>query len=177
LSDTFTAETATEKVGTWTITSSSRTQLAGSGAVTHTTAGTAPAANPNSWTMDWTAPPSGSGDVRFFSAVNVSDNDGGTGGDMIYLSVLSVHETNVGLAERFDEIVGQVYPNPAAENIYINLPRQSQLRVFDVTGREVLSTTASSESLTIDVSGFEKGVYYLQIHHKGQYASRTFVKR
>ncbi len=46
-----------------------------SGEVTHSNS------NSRSWTVDWTAPSSGSGDVVFYMAINLVNGDGGTSGD------------------------------------------------------------------------------------------------
>jgi len=77
----ITSETLAGKAGTFVITSTPRTQLKGPHFVTHTAAGTDPIGTPNSWTMDWTAPAAGTGELRFFAAVNASDasqtNQGG----------------------------------------------------------------------------------------------------
>ncbi len=84
------------KKGTWTITDAARTQLANSNtAVTHTSGGTAPNGNTNTWNMDWTAPEAGTGNVKFNTAVNAADGNGNTSGDQIYTSVLTVTEAVV----------------------------------------------------------------------------------
>jgi hypothetical protein len=51
-----------------------------------TTAGT------KSWNFSWTAPAAGTGTVSFYVATNVSNADGGSGGDAIYTNVFTLTE-------------------------------------------------------------------------------------
>ena len=173
----ITAETPAAKAGAWIITNAERTQLKGAFAVTHTAAGTDPIGIPNSWTMDWVAPAAGTGTLNFFAAVNASNSSGTNAGDLIYVTSLSVNESNVGIAENFNRAVGVIYPNPATENINLNLPLNSKVKVFDNIGREVMSLNANAETLKLDVSGLEKGIYIVNISLDGQTANRSFVKR
>lgn len=173
----ITAETPAAKAGSWIITNSSRTQLKGAAAVTHTAAGTDPMGTPNTWTMDWVAPPAGTGTLNFFAAVNASNADGTNGGDLIYKTQLTVNESNVGIAEHFETLVGNIYPNPASALISLEAPLNAEVNVFDNMGRKLMSATAQSERLNIDISSLEMGVYYVNISLDGQYATRSFVKR
>ena len=173
----ITAETPAAKAGSWIITNSSRTQLKGPSAVSHTAAGTDPIGVPNSWTMDWVAPPPGTGTLNFFAAVNASNASGTSMGDVIYKTQLTVNESNVGIAENFDKAIGNIYPNPATEMISVDVPLHAQVKVFDNVGRMVMRETAETPKLTLDISALEKGVYYVNISLDGHYATRNFIKR
>ena len=173
----ITAETVAAKAGSWIITNAERTQLKGASAVTHTAAGTDPIGIPNSWTMDWVAPAAGTGTLMFYAAVNGSNSNGSNQGDLIYITQLAVNESNVGIAEDFDRVVGVIYPNPATENINLNLPLHSEVRIFDNIGHEVMSATAHTKKLTLNIYSLEQGIYYVNISLDGQYAIRSFVKR
>ncbi len=84
---------ASDKVGTFTITNSTRTKLANaSQAVTHTSGGNTPTANSATWSMDWTAPDVGTGTVVFYAAFNAANGNEETSGDQIYTSLLTVEE-------------------------------------------------------------------------------------
>lgn len=173
----ITAETPAAKAGSWIITNTSRTQLKGPSAVSHTAAGTDPIGVPNSWTMDWVAPPTGTGTLNFFAAVNASDASGTSMGDLIYRTQLTVNESNVGIAENFEKAIGNIYPNPATEMISMDVPLHAQVKVFDNMGRMLMMETAETSKLTLDISVLEKGVYYVNIILDGQYATRNFIKR
>lgn len=85
--------TSGTKKGTWTLTDATRTKFTnGSAAVTHTSAGNVPSGNTNTWSMDWTAPTAGTGDIIFNAAVNAANGNGNNTGDQIYTTSLSVNE-------------------------------------------------------------------------------------
>jgi len=69
----------------------------------------------------------------------------------------------------------KVYPNPAEDLLYIEVPdlSYSDLAVYDLTGRNILRKTITSETLlTINVSGWESGTYILSLGN-GEETLRT----
>jgi hypothetical protein len=173
----ITAETTETKAGLFAITNASRTQLTAPHTVSHTAAGTDPVGSPNSWTMDWIAPEEGTGMVTFYAAVNATNADGTGGGDQIYTGSFEVMESNLGIAENLAARIGSIYPNPATDMIRLSVPAYCEIRVFDNNGRAVKTLSNTNETLEIDVSAFQQGVYFVSISHEGQHASKTFVKR
>ncbi len=93
----LTAETLSgTKKGTWIITDAGRTKLANANAsVTHTAGGTSLSGNTSTWSANWTAPTSGTGSIKFNTAVNAANGNGTTSGDQIYTSVKTVGEAAV----------------------------------------------------------------------------------
>lgn len=173
----ITSETATSKTGSWIITNSTRTQLAGTTAVTHTLAGTSPAGVPNNWTMDWTAPGEGTGQIMFYGVVNKTNNNGFNSGDEIYTSMLTVEESTIGMPELAGKESVGIYPNPATERINAVLPPNSIVKLLDNNGRMVRSIQSANETLQIDVSDLDQGIYYLQIKADGINKAIPFIKK
>ncbi len=63
----------------------------------------------------------------------------------------------------------KVYPNPATDNVYIELPPTGLLRTFrllDASGRLLRSFVSNSQHLQINVKGLSTGIYTLQIQDK-----------
>jgi hypothetical protein len=172
----ITSETVVAKAGSWTITDAGRTKLAGSSAVTHTSAGTAPQGTPNTWSFDWTAPASGTGEVTFYAAVNLANANGGNSGDMIYVSSLPVGEANIGLAEMDLSLQCRLYPNPAHSYIMVKAPLYANLQVFDNSGRLILESAIAGETEKLVIETLEPGIYHLRIGHQGRYTSMNFLK-
>lgn len=62
-----------------------------------------------------------------------------------------------------------VFPNPANESVQIQLQNTTetldQIRVTDVLGKTIstIDTTATANSVTIDVSNWSKGIYFVEI--------------
>ena len=62
----------------------------------------------------------------------------------------------------------QIYPNPAKENVSVQLSDKEkidQLKVMDVTGRVCYSTT--SESI-INIEFLSPGLYFINVRSKGE---------
>ena len=173
----MTCETPAAKAGDFDNYDASRTQLKGSHVVTHTAAGTDPVGTPNTWQMYWTAPMAGTGQVTFYAAVNASDASGTRFDDIIYVTSLTVNESNVGITENIEDLAGHIYPNPASEYINIKLPLHAAVKVIDNIGREIMSFTTSAETTKLDISSLEQGIYYMQIQSDGQVVARSFLKR
>jgi len=90
----LTAENASGvKEGTFLITDPARTKTANGGkAVTHTSVGNSASGNSISWSVDWTAPATGTGTVTFYTTLNATNSNGNTGGDQIYTGTRSASE-------------------------------------------------------------------------------------
>ncbi len=75
----------------------------------------------------------------------------------------------------------QLYPNPAKDEITItgytlqnNQP--TQLRIFDVMGKEVYSSTITTTNKKLSTKNFTSGVYYVQVGGGDNIARAKFVK-
>lgn len=70
---------------------------------------------------------------------------------------------NVGV----DESIGEthlVYPNPSsADFTFTGLEKNSILKIFDVTGKEILLKKCDNESTTINLNSFSRGMYFYQV--------------
>lgn len=73
----------------------------------------------------------------------------------------------------------KVYPNPAAETLYVevNNPAVKQLKVFDMTGKVLISQAVSSNKEAINISSLPSGTYYLQLVSETQAVGSRFVKQ
>jgi len=259
------------KIGTFVITDVTRTQLANGGkSVTHKLAGTAPTGNSNSWTVDWTAPASGT--VRFYAAFNAANGNGNNNGDIIYTSSLTVNElilnpaitgvdpdhapldfsgdlsisgqdtewqngvsnvrfvyhndpgvffeatgitvqsnteltVSVTIANDLtvgsydvwvddlvlgngfivDQLDGvetfdlakslELYPNPAADFLTVEVPQGADIRMVDLQGRLMMKFLADQQSNQLDVSGFSPGYYLITVQMDGKQTSRKWLKK
>lgn len=132
----LTAEnTSGDKVGAFTITDAARTKLVNANqAVTHTFNGITPTGNTNSWSMNWTAPATDIGQVRFYAAFNAANGDGGTGGDVIYVSNLFVNAAQP--------------PVPALLSVVPDEAEQASSPVLLITG-ENTSWTGSNPAVSL----------------------------
>ena len=80
------------KMGTIIVTNSVTTQLAGAGKYIHQRSAGTSGAGGKAWTFDWIPPPTGSGDLKFYTAVNVTNSNGLSSGDITHVSSLEIIE-------------------------------------------------------------------------------------
>ena len=100
------------KQGTFTVTDPARVKkVNGGNAVTHTSGGTVASGGSISWSVDWTAPAAGTGQITFYTAVNATNSNGGTSGDQIYTGsrMVSEHVANPQITEVEPNVVAQDY--------------------------------------------------------------------
>jgi hypothetical protein len=154
-------------LGTLVNTDNARTQLTGSGKyITHRSAGNAGSGS-NSWSFDWIAPSAGTGEVTFYTAVNASNGNGATSGDVILTDVLTIQEDATASSGSLSasQIFG-VYPNPAeGSNLYLKgVNSMDTYQIRDLGGRVLLSGQfeTAEASNSIDISRLEKGIYLIQ---------------
>ncbi len=134
----LTVETANgTKIGTLIITDPDRTQLANGGdAVTHTSGGTGPSGNSNSWSVDWTAPATAQGQIGIYAAFNAANGNGNTSGDVIYKSSLFINPFS---------------PPPTLVSISPDEAEQGDNFLATITGSN--TTFSGSPSVSLSFSG------------------------
>jgi hypothetical protein len=165
------------KTGTIILTDAARTAFAnGNAAVTHTSAGTTPlTTNATTWSFDWTAPVSGTGDVTFYGAFN-SANGSGTNGDKIYTKTLVVAEDiATQVAESVSLASFSIYPNPVKSSFQIASEKVAKkVTVFNLQGKQVVSL---AQGLTkVNVAHLPAGVYFVSVEIDGAIKTEKLIK-
>lgn len=83
----------------------------------------------------------------------------------------------LGIKENKQTTSFSMYPNPANENLIINIPNidKGHLKIVDLLGNTVLTETIDSNS-KIDVSEFKNGIYFITVDAEGvKFANRKLV--
>jgi len=168
---------ADNKLANFTITDANRTQFTNNdNAVTHTQEGNVPNGNTNTWSVNWTAPLDVD-NTMFYAAVNAANGNGNNQGDQIFLTSLAVSKDVVsGIGNEYLANTINVYPNPASEYVLLDLPEASQFSLIDIAGRQILSKTSVGQTERVDVSALESGIYFIQIIHDGNTATKRLLK-
>lgn len=80
-------------------------------------------------------------------------------------------------APKQQQSVLNLYPNPASENITIVLqnPVQSEVKIFDVSGKKLVTQAISGTESKIDISALRAGVYVAVVTSEGQANTKKFV--
>lgn len=75
-----------------------------------------------------------------------------------------------------------LYPNPASDqlNVVCDVRGDMEVNIFDVTGRNVLSTlqrASGFNTLTLDISTLENGLFFLKVKAGDQTSVQRFIKQ
>jgi hypothetical protein len=85
------------------------------------------------------------------------------------------------IAESFkDDLLWNVFPNPANENLHIQIESNSNsskiIQVFNLNGALVLEKKYRENSFVVDVSNLSSGVYSIRLINNDESKIKTFVK-
>ena len=135
---------------------------------------TTTSADKQTWSMEWTAPAAGTGDIRFYAASLAANGNGNTGGDDVVIDTLFVSENATASIADLTQIAIELYPNPASNFINISGYGNSNasLSVFNKLGAEVMSVPFARQ---IDVSNLPKGAYHLKIVNGDVAITKNFL--
>jgi hypothetical protein len=157
-------------IGTLSLIENTRTRFVGSGNkyITHTTAGNSGATGTTSWTLHWTAPAAGSGDVTFYSTVMAANGNGNDNGDLVFKDNLTISEDPASALNKIAYIYTPfAFPNPIEGNeITLNVPSKVNVfQLFDLNGRLWLELPNASKatSYVLDITKVPVGVYLLKM--------------
>lgn len=170
-------------VGTFVLTDASNTQLKmgmGRTYVTHTASGN----GQSSWSFDWTAPTTNEGNIKFYYAGNLTNNDGATSGDETHLVELVIEADPSSAIVEQTEIVDidnslniERVGNLFTPSFDVNEAKAVSISVFTLNGATVYSNTENLQKgnnviNTIDLSSQAKGVYIINFTFGNEVISR-----
>lgn len=163
-----------QKAGNLALVSSANTALQNSGGRQYLSHNNA--SSNNTWSFTWTAPAAGTGLVKFYVAGNAANGDGNTTGDFIYTSSLNLNEaTASGIAENSEKHI-KFFPNPTADMLNLTFAEKaSNLKILDITGREVQAQDKVEMESQLDVSHLPNGTYFLQVEQNKLLQLKRFV--
>lgn len=91
--------------------------------------------------------------------------------------VIGQNRITTSIAQRMasNTIEYTMYPNPAVDKVNIEAEGLQAVKVYDITGKELvnLQQTATSNSIVIDIANLDAGVYLVQVIGKEGQASTT----
>lgn len=177
-------DNSNQKMGTFSITNTTETQLVnGGGAVSHTSSGVSGSGS-KTWSVDWIAPAVGTGTITFYGILNSSNNNNNASGDNIYTYTLTVKEgLATGLKEMRKQSSFQVFPSPGKDVFHLNYKTgnitKKQISFFSLTGQQVNADKVSIQNHLIIFSLASKpsGTYFINIKNKnGEQLIRKVLK-
>lgn len=133
----------------------------------------------------WTAPPAGTGQVKFFTTLNAINANGYASGDYTNNATLTVEDgaASVQTNEQLRSV--NVYPNPVSDNVTLNGTGLNNgtyiFKVYNIAGIEIHSNitlvTNGNMNASINTSSWINGVYMLHIINDGQQRIVPIVKQ
>jgi len=71
----------------------------------------------------------------------------------------------------------KLYPNPVADNLTVDFPYTGRLFVYNALGKEVATAIIGDGTTTLNVAGYQSGIYFVKIvSSEGNYFA-TFLKK
>lgn len=87
---------------------------------------------------------------------------------------------SVGINEQYASNNIRIFPNPAEDNITIDLDKNSSMAtiaIYDITGKQVRTYSTTSDKLNINRDGLTSGMYFLNIlANDKRYSSKLLIK-
>ena len=97
-------------------------------------------------------------------------SDQNTEGDGFYFDDLKVNiiKDEPLSVDDFEEITVSLHPNPTEGKVYFNFEDNNTYKaeVFNTIGQRILSTEVNNEKNTIDLSAYNKGIYFVKIYDR-----------
>ena len=73
------------------------------------------------------------------------------------------YTARVGIKDLNDATALKIYPNPATQHIVLeDIKLETQVELYDVLGKKILGQKANNETLTLDISALQKGIYVVK---------------
>ncbi len=101
----------------------------------------------------------GSPTLTFGSTTLTNADNSGNSAD-IFIAKLS---TATGINELNNLLNISFYPNPAINNITIESPQQALIEIFNIQGLLIKTLTKSGNKISVDISDFTKGIYFVKV--------------
>jgi aryl-phospho-beta-D-glucosidase BglC (GH1 family) len=74
----------------------------------------------------------------------------------------------------------EIYPNPAHDLLILRMDIMipgARVNIYDISGREMYSVSLNSNELSVDLSGYARGIYFIRLEAGDISYSRKFIKR
>jgi hypothetical protein len=90
----------------------------------------------------------------------------------LFVDTVTVYvQQHAGIKQNMNDVEVNVYPNPAKDKIYIEGKGIDEIRLFDLLGKEIISTKEKE----IDVSDLNEGVYFISVKTKENTCAQKII--
>lgn len=156
-------------LGTWGA-NTTETQVISGKWATHKLASTS-GTDTKTWTLQWTAPSAGTGDVTFYGAFNIANGDNTTSGDKIWTSSLTVSEQGANSLKEAGILSMNAYVSGNELMIAWNEPsdESAQVTLVDMQGKVAAKWGIENRTTSFSAAlpQLEAGVYVVRVESEG----------
>jgi Secretion system C-terminal sorting domain len=92
-------------------------------------------------------------------------------------TVLNTIDFAVGTSEIFESDLIQIYPNPVSNLVNIKVENESEIKIYDTLGRQIVSKFTATNVEIIDVSDWAHGVYLISVTTKKSSGTYSLLKK
>lgn len=113
--------------------------------------------------LDWIAPQEGSGNVRFYTALNAVNGNGNSAGDGADTSFLQVNEelmTSLQPGLSYDQTTVDIYPNPSSDVVHYSSNSSVRNIIIYSSDGKMIRKIAGDQ--TINIEDLQTGLYFLR---------------
>jgi len=79
----------------------------------------------------------------------------------------SLYYLPVGLEVSLNDMLTELYPNPASERVNISAPAETRIELYNNLGENVMSTIATGQLQELQTSDFPRGLYFIRYSKEG----------
>ena len=106
----------------------------------------------------------------------LSASTSGGGNSLVYFDNIYFSKTTLGVGELSKNGIS-IYPNPFSNHIEISAAQAvEQVRVFDISGKEVLHAAPNKAHFRLNTAHLNKGVYMMSLESAGQSSTAKLIK-
>ncbi len=131
------------------------------------------------WTLQWTAPSAGTGDVTFYGAFNISNGDNTTNGDKIWTSSMTVSEQGANSLKEAGVLVMKAFVSGSDLAIEWNEASNEAATVsmLDMQGKVVSRWDIADRATSFRkaLPALEAGVYVVRVDAEGLRGSQKIL--
>ncbi len=144
--------------------------------ITHTSPRVA-VGNTSTFMFDWIAPKNNS-TIVFKAAGNaVNDNLKADDSDQWNNTVIMLPSASNGIISKNQSISFEFYPNPCHQKLMVDLPSETDFRIFNLEGMEMkIDKDLSSSILSIDIGQYPNGTYLIYSEENGKTRVAKLIK-
>ena len=111
--------------------------------------------------------PAGDVQVRIIAITNTNFKSDELMSDMNFTNSTNIENTDNNIS---------IYPNPTSNFIEITAENICSIKIIDISGKIIYSFETTDNSTTIDLSKFEKGIYFVKISTDNSTYSKKIIK-